>query len=171
MTKMKTNVENMAAADKKKMQSEIGSLNATLTSLKSENKDLAANLELLRSVNADNFYMGADRKNQKLTVKAARTNRIKVSFDVPDGIETAIKFSVIKPDGTKLSGADDGIAFNVTENEAARLSANAGEASAAILSKKVEMTYKPKEKLKAGDYLIEMTNKDMHVAYCRVKLR
>ncbi|HZF99599.1 MAG TPA: hypothetical protein VEY71_01280 [Chitinophagales bacterium] len=171
MTRMKTDAENIAAAEKKKMQSEINTLNASLTSLKNENKDLAANLELLRAVNADNFCMIADKKNQKLTAKASRTNRIKVSFEMPDGADTDIKFTIIKPDGTKLSGADDGIAFNVTDNETERVTASATDVSAAKLTKKIEMSYKPKQKLKAGDYLIQMTNKDKHVAYCRVKLR
>ncbi|HKR03012.1 MAG TPA: hypothetical protein VJY62_00135, partial [Bacteroidia bacterium] len=165
------NTQNMASADKKRMQSEINSLNSTISSFQEDNKELAANVELLRSVTADNFHLKATRRNEKLTVVARRTRQIKVSFDMPQGIEADIKFNITKPDGTKLSGANDGIAFIVFENPDAALSASTNEATGLKLSKKVEMTYKPKAKLKAGDYIIEMTNKNMHVAYCHVKLR
>ncbi|MEO5571089.1 MAG: hypothetical protein ABIT08_01075 [Bacteroidia bacterium] len=171
LKQMNANAQNMAEANKKQMQSEISSLNSTVSSLRNDNKELSDNVELLRSVTADNFTMQTTKRKERLTVIARRTREMKVSFEVPQGIETQINFNIIAPDGTKLSGNNDGISFVITDNPNAIFTASSNDNNPLKLSKKVEMTYQPKQKLKAGDYTIEMTNKNIHVAYCHVKLR
>lgn len=159
----------------RKLNSEKDALNQTIASLQEENKQLASNLEILSSMTADNYLVETTKKmwlkpnSEKLTVVARRTKKITVSFKVPENIIEDISFKIVKPDGKTVEGKDNGVACRiVNEDEGLMASINGG---AIKVSKKIEMTYEPKEKQKPGLYQIEMYNGEKYIGTCNVKLR
>jgi len=153
----------------RKLNSEKDALNQTIASLQEENKQLAANYEILNSMTADNYLVETTKKKDRLTVVAKRTKKITVSFKVPENIIEDISFKIIKPDGKTVEGKDNGVACRiVNEDEGLTASINGG---AIKVSKKIEMTYEPKEKQKPGLYQIEMYNGEKYIGTCNVKLR
>jgi len=82
----------------------------------------------------------------------------------------SISFKIMKPDGSQIGGKNDqGLTFEVTNDDAGLLVNSSSEVIK--VSKKIEMTYEPKEKLKAGVYKVEMFNGEKYVGACNVKLR
>ncbi len=153
----------------RKLNSEKDALNQTIASLKEENKQLAANYEILNSMTADNYLVETTKRKDRLTVVARRTKKITVSFKVPENIVEDISFKIIKPDGKIVEGKDNGVACRIlNEDEGLVASINGG---AIKVSKKIEMTYEPKEKQKPGLYQIEMYNGEKYIGTCNVKLR
>lgn len=159
----------------RKLNSEKDALNQKIASLQEENKQLASNLEILSSMTADNYLVETTKKmwlkpnSEKLTVMAKRTKKITVSFKVPENIVEDISFKIIKPDGKTVEGKDNGVACQIlNEDEGLMASINGG---AIKVSKKIEMTYEPKEKQKPGLYQIEMYNGEKYIGTCNVKLR
>ena len=152
-----------------KLNNDNNFLNQSLASLTEENKQLAANLELLSSITADNYLMETTRKKGKLTVVAKRTKKLGVNFKVPENMVETISFKVIKPDGNIIEGNSKEIAVNISNNNDV-LYASLGKSEIKV-SKRIEMTYEPKERLKSGIYKVEIYNKDRYIGSCNVKLR
>lgn len=151
----------------RKLNSEKDALNQTIASLQEENKQLAANYEILNSMTADNYLVETTKRKDKLTVVAKRTKKITVSFKVPENIIEDISFKIVKPDGKTVEGKNNGIACRIlNEDEGLMASINGGK-----VSKKIEMTYEPKDKQKPGLYQIEMYNGEKYIGTCNVKLR
>lgn len=152
-----------------KLKSDNEFLNQSLTALTTENRQLAANLELLSSITADNYLMETTKRTGKLTVVAKRTKKLAINFKVPENVVESISFKLTKPDGVTIDGKSKDLAVNITNyNEI--LYANNSKDEIKV-SKKIEMTYQPKEKLKAGIYKVEIYNKDKYIGTCNVKLR
>lgn len=153
----------------RKLNSEKDALNQTIASLQEENKQLAANYDILNSMTADNYLVETTKRKDRLTVVAKRAKKITVSFKVPESIIEDISFKIIKPDGKTVEGKDNGIACRIlNDDEGFMASLNGG---AIKVSKKIEMTYEPKEKQKPGLYRIEMYNGEKYIGTCNVKLR
>lgn len=153
----------------KKMNDEKDELNRTIASLQEENKQLSANLNILSSMTADNYLIETTKRNDRLTVMARRTKKMTVTFNVPENIVENISFKLTKPDGTQVDGKGNGVAYKViNEDEGLTASISGGVIK---VSKKIVMTYEPKEKQKPGIYKIEMYNGDKYIGACNVKLR
>ena len=152
-----------------KLTAEKNNLNKTIASLQEENKQLAENLKIISSMTADNYLVETTKRKDKLTVVAKRAKKMAVTFKVPDNVVDDISFKIIKPDGKVVEGKDSGIAYHVLNaNEGLMASADGG---AIQVSRKIEMTYEPKEKQKPGIYKIEMYNADKYVGTVNVRLR
>lgn len=172
LSKMKKDFENQVLAlneSIQKLNAEKNVLNQTIASLQEENKQLAMNLDILSSMTADNFLVETTKKKDRLTVVARRTKKIAVTFKVPDTIVEDITFKIIKPDGKVVEGKDKGIAYHVVNGDEGLTASVTG--GAIQVSRKIEMTYMPKEKQKPGLYQIEMYNSDKYVGTINVKLR
>jgi hypothetical protein len=92
-----------------------------------------------------------------------------MSFNVPENMVENISFKLTKPDRSQVDGKGNGIAYRITnEDEGLTASLSGGVIK---VSKKIEMTYEPKEKQKPGIYKIEMYNGDKYIGACNVKLR
>lgn len=142
---------------------------AIIASLQNENKQLASNLDILSSMTADNYLVETTKRKDKLTIIAKRAKKMSVSFKVPENVVEKISFKVTKPDGTSVEGKDNGVAYRVLNNDDNLLASLSKEEIK--VSKKIEMTYEPKEKLKSGIYKIEMYNGEKYIGSCNVKLR
>ncbi len=151
------------------LNKEKENLNLLLVSAQQENKQLATNLEILSSMTADNYLIEPTMRKGKLTAQARRTKKISVNFKVPENMVESISLKITKPDGKQISGNESGLSYtasNDDENYFASLSKTEIK-----VNKKIEMTYEPKEKLKAGIYKIEMYNANIYIGACNVKLR
>jgi chromosome segregation ATPase len=169
---LKKDFENQALAlneSIRKLNSEKDALNQTIVSLQEENKQLSANLDVLNSITTDNYLVESTKRKDRLTVVARRTKKITMSFNVPENMVENISFKLTKPDRSQVDGKGNGIAYRITnEDEGLTASLSGGVIK---VSKKIEMTYEPKEKQKPGIYKIEMYNGDKYIGACNVKLR
>jgi chromosome segregation ATPase len=179
LNKMKSEFESQLVALNgtiSKLNSEKEAMNKSLALLQEENKQLSTNLAILSAMTADNYLVETTkrknliRKSEQLTVVGKRARKMAVSFKIPENVAESISFKVTKPDGKQVEGKEQGITHHVIENEDDILMAS--ESSDVIkVSKKIEMVYQPKEKLKAGIYKIEMYNGKSYIGSCNVKLR
>lgn len=154
----------------KKLTSDNENLNKTIASLQKENKQLASNLAILSSITADNYQPETTKKKDKLTVIAKRTKKMLLSFKVPENMVENISFQVTKPDGSIIKGKENGIAYQVVTEEGSDLFASLLTDEIKV-SKKIEMTYSPKEKLKPGLYKVALYNGEKYIGSCNIKLR
>jgi peptidoglycan hydrolase CwlO-like protein len=172
LEQMKNNFDNQVAILNetiRKLNKEKDALNETITSLEKENKELTSNLEILTSMTTDNYLVETTKRKDILTVKAKRAKKITMSFNVPENMVENISFKLTKPDGKQVDGKGNGIAYKVVnEDEGLTASLSGGTIK---VSKKIEMTYEPKEKQKPGIYKIEMYNNSKYIGACNVKLR
>lgn len=152
-----------------KLNNEKDNLNETIASLEKENQQLAANLDILSSMRADNYLVETNKRNDRLTVVAKRTKKMTVTFIVPENMVENISFKLTKPDGKQVDGTDNGIAYRVVNGDEG-LTASISDGAIKV-AKKIEMTYEPKVKQKPGVYKIEMYNNDKYIGACNVKLR
>lgn len=178
-------------ADVKKMKADmemqVEALNLTITKLKNENQDLAKqvkslksenemmakNIKILSSMNADNMVADAlKRKDAKNTVFARKANKLYVSFNLSQDVASNVKFKVTTPSGKVVSTEQDGLTYKLVDVQNEVLTADAsGSVSANASVKKIEMVYKPKEKLKNGTYTISIYNGDTYLSSCQIRLR
>lgn len=152
-----------------KLNKEKDAMNQTIASLQKENKELAANLEILSSLTADNYLVETTKRKDRLTIVAKRTKKITVTFKVPENMVENISFKLVKPDGAKVEGKGNGIAHRVVNGDDGLMASISGGAIKVL--KRIEMTYEPKEKQKPGVYNIEIFNGDKYIGACNVKLR
>ena len=117
----------------------------------------------------DNYLVEATKRKDKLTVMAKRAKKITMSFNVPENMVENISFKLTKPDGKQVDGKGNGIAYKVVNGDEGLTASLSG--GAIKVSKKIVMTYEPKEKQKSGIYKIEMYNHDKYIGACNVKLR
>ncbi len=178
-------------ADVKKMKSDmemqVDALNLTISKLKTENQDLAKqvkslksdnemmakNIKILSSMNADNMVADAlKRKDAKNTVFARKANKLYVSFNLTQDVATNVKFKVTTPSGKIVSTEQDGLTYKLVDVQNEVLTADAsGSVTTGAAMKKIEMVYKPKEKLKNGTYTISIYNGDTYLSSCQIRLR
>jgi len=152
-----------------KMDREKNLQDQIIASLKEENKKLADHNHLLTSMTADNYLVQTTRARERLTVKARKARKMSLSFKVPENITENISFKLTKPDGTKIEGKENGLTYTIGKDNDALLASIGMDQK--ITTKKIEMTYLPKDKLKPGVYKIEMFNGGKYMGSCNVKLR
>jgi hypothetical protein len=109
-----------------KLNAEKNALNQTIASLQEENKQLAANLEILSSMTADNYLVETTKRKDRLTVVARRTKKMAVTFKVPDNVVEDITFKILKPDGKVVEGKHNGIAYRVVDGDEGLMASSLG---------------------------------------------
>ena len=153
------------------LETEKDNLNSQLALAQAQNKELNSTVSLMEALAINNYRIDATKKNDQLTVVARKTKNLKMAFDLPQHIASNINFKVRTPDGKIIDKSDAALAYGIVEN--------GGDLSASIqplpvdmkVSKRIEMSYQPKEKLKKGVYTIDIMNGDTYISSCQVKLR
>jgi len=164
-SKLKSENEKLTAATKE--------LKSSLDKLEATNKNLAQQLEKTQIYNTDNFLVTATRgkKTEKMVVKATRTKKLNITFEVPKSLTEAINFKIVTPSGTTINPDDKAMSWNVLQDSrqlTASLSAYTGEFEE---SKQVALTYSPKQKLVTGEYKIQILCNSNIIGTCRIKLK
>jgi hypothetical protein len=129
---------------------DLSRLTAENGTLLAQNKALADQVKTL-SFTGSNFKIEVlKRNNDKLTVKARRTEKITIGFEVAAGTALdpqLIYVDLLSPDGSLQQGKSE-----VSVEGGSPLSASTGPGATGADSRKVSITYDPAEKPKKGTY-------------------
>jgi predicted nucleic acid-binding Zn-ribbon protein len=164
--------EQLAALQEgyKKLQQENMSLQNTVASLQDKNNLLYNELAQAQFRSMDHAQVIAVRgKSEKLTVRARRIKKLQATFEVPSALKN-MSFRITDPSGNILTPKDGTISSTITPS-ATNYTASNGTQAVGDKLQKVEMVYLPKEKLHAGNYIIEILNDNLYVGSLQVKLR
>ena len=172
---------------KQKLAREIAELNNSVALANNENKRLNSQLEfytkknsgltsdnsVLKAMISDNYRTEAlHGKNEKLTIRARKTNKLLVSFDLPGNAGNNIYFKVVTPQGTEFSSINDlAAAIRITENGDGLLASTSETVAGSAGTKRVEMTFKPQHKLTQGVYQFNVYNDDRFLGSTQLRLK
>ena len=138
--------------------------------LEIQNKELAAHNELLKIMAADNYLVdGARGKKDKPTLIARKTNKLILSFVVPEAVSANLRFNIVSPDGVAIDQTEIHITTTLLqpeENPKVVGTANGG----VKLGKSIRMEYNPRGKFSRGIYKIEVFNNENYMGSCQVRL-
>lgn len=137
------------------------------------NEDMENDNAILKELFSYNYRMEALRgKNEKLTVNAKKTNKLIVFFNVPGNTGNNIHFKVVTPDGKELSSNKDLAAtIKITENGDGLMASSSLKNGGSTGTKKVEMSYKPKQKMAKGVYQFNLYNEDRFLGSTQMRLK
>jgi len=160
-------------SDYDKLMAQNKDLQNTIASLETEKKNLALKLDNAQKFNSDNFLLTATRgkKTEKLVVKASRTKKLNMAFEVPQSLTEAISFKIVTPSGTTINPDDKSLSWTFpieSRNLTASLSFVSGEFEQ---SRQVVLNYAPKEKLVKGEYKIQILTGNTNIGSCRIMLK
>lgn len=149
-------------------------LNDLIASLQAKNRKYEEDMSLQKAL-ADNFRIESLKgKKDKLTVNSRRTKKLTVGFDVPQALTEDVNFKVITPQGKEFAsndGKSKEISLRIIESDAGLVASLSPVTGDFEISKRIEMTYKPKEKLKSGVYKIQVYNGDTYLGSCQMRLK
>lgn len=175
--KVKGELENQIAMHNetiKRLRGENELLSMNAASLKKQNEALIANSKVANAINANNWKVETTKgKKDRLTVVARKTNKISMGFDVPQNLVENINFKITSPNGASLPEGDR-LSYVVIDNDSDFVaSISPYIESYGGVTKRIEMTYRPKakEKLVAGIYKIDVYEKNVYINSYQVRLR
>jgi len=161
---LKSNYDNLMAQN--------GDLQKKLTSLEAQTSDLLEKLRINDTFDSDDFQTyGSRGKKDKIVVFARRVKKLNVNFEVPQNLSEAISFKIITPSGTTITPEDRALSWMFppdTNGLTASLSPVTAEFEQ---SRRVTLTYTPKEKLMPGEYKIQIFSNNKNIGNCRIRLR
>jgi hypothetical protein len=154
------------------LMSQNGDLQSRLASMQAQTNDLAEKLKLMDTFDSDNFQVyGSRGKNDRPVVCARRVKKININFEVPQSLAEAISFNIVTPSGTTISSDDKSLSW-IFPVDVRDLTASLSPVSAEFeQSKRVTLTYAPKEKLNSGEYKIQIMSDNKNIGNCRIILR
>jgi len=174
-------------SSKQKLSEELSRSNNSLAQAKAEyeklnnqlalaletNEDLENDNAILKVLYSNNYRTEALRgKKELLTVNARKTNKLLVCFDVPGIISNDIHFKVVTPQGKELSSNKDLAAtIRITENGDGLLASKTQTSIGSAGTKRVEMSYKPNQKLSKGVYQFNLYNNDRFLGSTQLRLK
>ncbi len=136
-------------------------LRASVDRANAEREALAHQLEqqgtAARLVNNAELAALKGRKG-KLTVKARRTNEVRMAFDLPEAMASGANFKITAPGGKQFSGADPAISMSRDNSDATASMGGIGKPGSASRTSRVDLKFKTKEKLEAGIYRIDISS-------------
>jgi myosin heavy subunit len=143
----------------------------TIAALESGNKQFTDRVNALMKTSLDNSLVVTAKRNQKITVKAKHVKQLSLEADII-GTTDNIKMSLMDPDGKSitpdLSELTISPAASSTEKGQAFYVSNA---EPSLAKSRVEIIYKPKNKLKPGIYKVAIDNGGNLIGSLQVKLR
>jgi hypothetical protein len=174
---LKTLKDQMQAElDKAKSQyasidQENAQMKTEIFALRNKNEALLADVEILHQVAVNNALVEATKgRKEKLTVAAAKTQKVKVGFDLPEKMVGNLYFRMTTPDGKTVTSDQSTITVIETDIDGS-LTASAEGAVVVSNKKHIEMEYKPEGKLNSGIYRIEVYSGDEYLGTTRVHLK
>ena len=157
-------------ADDSALTEKNNALRERVGTLEMQNRELAANNELLKIMAADNYLIDGTRGSKdKPTLIARKTNKLVLSFVVPEDLSPNLRFNIISPDGVAIDETDIHITTTLLtpdENPKVVGTANGG----VKLGKSIRMEYNPRRKFSRGIYKIEVFNNENYMGSCQVRL-
>lgn len=155
-----------------RLLSQSNDLQNSINALEAEKNNLATKLEKTQLYNTDNFLVTATRgKKEKIVIKACRTKKLNLNFEVPQSLTETISFKIVTPAGTTINPDDKAISWFFpldSRSFTASLSSITGEFEQ---SRKVVLNYVSKGKLVKGVYKIQILSNGNNIGNCRIMLR
>jgi len=149
-----------------------GDLQKKLTESETQAGDLIEKIKMMDTFDSDNFQVyGSRGKNDRVVACARRVKKLNINFEVPQSLADAISFKIITPSGTTITGEDKALSW-IFPPEMRTLTASLSPVTAEFeQSKRVTLTYAPKEKLAPGEYKIQIFTNDKNIGNCRIMLK
>ena len=176
LNKVKADLEkesNQLKSDYEKLLAQNRDLQNSLSKAETEKNNLSLQLEKAQIVNTDNFLVTATRgkKAEKFVIKASRTKKLNMAFEVPQSLTNAISFKIVTPSGSVINSEDKALTWTFpldSRNFTASLSTVTGEFEQ---SRQVVLNYVPKGKLLKGEYKIQILSDGNNIGNCRIMLK
>ena len=176
LNKVKADLEkesNQLKSDYDKLLAQNRDLQNSLSTVEAEKNNLSLQLEKAQIVNTDNFLVTATRgkKAEKFVIKASRTKKLNMAFEVPQSLTNAISFKIVTPSGSIINSEDKALTWTFpldSRNFTASLSTVTGEFEQ---SRQVVLNYVPKGKLLKGEYKIQILSDGNNIGNCRIMLK
>jgi predicted nucleic acid-binding Zn-ribbon protein len=176
LQKVKADLEKELAQSKtdyNNLQAKNKELQNTIASLEADMKSLTLKLENALKYNTDNFLVTAVRgkKTEKMVIKATRTKKLNITFEVPKSLTEGISFKIVTPSGSVITPDDKGLSWIFPldgRNLTASLSAVSGQFEE---SRQVALTYTAEKKLVSGEYKIQIFCNGNNIGNCKIKLK
>jgi hypothetical protein len=147
-------------------------LQAENDKMRKENDQLQSTNAILKSLVADNYRVEAVKgKKEKLTSFARRTDKLIVSFDLPENCGDAISFKIVTPEGLELNSSDNKSMSMAIINNQPNFLACVDETMLIFNSQRVEMYYKPEKKLTKGIYRFNIYNEGKYLGSSQLRLK
>ena len=148
-------------------------LNNQLAAALETNENLENDNSILKQLFSYNYRTEALKgKKEKLTVNAKRTDKLLVYFDLPGDINNKIHFNVVTPNGKELSSKKDLAAnIKITENGDGLTASSNQNTGGSTGTKRVEMSYKPTQKMVKGVYQFNLYNEDRFLGSTQLRLK
>lgn len=152
------------------------SLQDQLNMLRADRDALAARLGQLqqsaRMVN--NASVDAVRgKRKHLTVRARRTNEIRMAFDLPEEVARNANFKIVSPSGRTFEGGNPALSLLPGEGHDGALAARfmlAGD-NGQDRAARVHLLFKPEMRLEPGTYRIDICSGELYLNTVMLNLR
>jgi myosin heavy subunit len=153
--------------------SRIKELENSLMVLDAQKKEISADLAYAEKYRTDNveIYGSRGNKKNKITFIGRRTNKLNISFDVPQSLTEPISFKIITPEGKTITPDDKSLTWLIkpgSDRMTASLSTIPGDIETI---RKASLTYSPEEKLKSGEYKIQFFSNGKNIGNYGVMLR
>ena len=104
-------------------------------------------------------------------IRASRTKKLNMTFEVPQSLTETISFKIVTPTGSTINPDDKAISWYFpldSRNFTASLSSVTGEFEQ---SRQIVLSYASKVKLVKGEYKIQILSNDNHIGSCRILLK
>lgn len=175
LKKDKTILTNKIADLEKELQAQkmqAADMMKKMEALTAENSALKNDVQNLTTFRADNYVTAAFKgKADKLTLKATRTKKITINFEVPVMLANSVEFKVFAPSGKEIFKNSKELSWRIID-EPRTLTASLSPAMGSIIeTSKVELVYKPASKLETGIYKIELHSNSHYLGSCRIRLK
>lgn len=156
------------------MGTEISELNRTIAGLRKENQELLARTNE-KPMMAYNFRVEPVKsRNDKLTVKAKRAKKIKISFDVnsPKNMTGDVYLKIRSEKDNELEGQTI-LAYEMAEDtdDEYMMASTESLVISADEYKRFSVAFNPKEKLDAGVYYVSVFSGNNYLGSAQFKLR
>lgn len=160
-------------ASNSQLKNDQFALNQLLLEAQNENEHLSSNNSLLEALVADNYRIEAQKgKGDRITTLARKTNKLVVSFDLPeDDVYNQVYFKVLTPSGEELSSINNQSATITYYDNPQNYLVSTDETFLVLNSKRVEMLYKPEQKLEKGIYRFNIYNQSSYLGSIQLRLK
>lgn len=148
-------------------------LRADIDRVKNEKEALAHRLDQnnAAALMVNNAELEARQgKKGKLTVKARRTNEVHMAFDLPRSLAQGASFIMTSPKGKQYSSAEPVVSASRNPSDATASMGLMAKPDPANASR-VDLKFRPKEKLEPGVYRIDVRSGKDHLQTVYLNLR
>lgn len=159
-----------ARRDYDQLVSRNNELTLSVAELQERNRMLVEDLNRAAFASIDQSQIQALKgKKEKLTIRAARTQKLAAEFEIPATMKS-LSFRIVDQKGAIVSPKEGAVAFTTTPSEKSYVASSSADITGSQLQN-VKMSFVPKQKLKSGIYTVEILNENLYVSSLKVKLK